>query len=82
VMKDQLPSSLAAADRVFVYSAGLGWDAVAALRPLGDRARCFEQLDALVGAIAVEARAGDQVLVMSNGDFGGIHEKLLAVLGR
>jgi UDP-N-acetylmuramate: L-alanyl-gamma-D-glutamyl-meso-diaminopimelate ligase len=82
VMKDQLPASLAAADRVFVYSAGLGWDAAAALRPLGDRARCFEQFDALVAAIAAEARAGDRVLVMSNGGFGGIHEKLLAALGR
>ena len=82
VMKDQLPASLAAADRVFVYGAGLGWDAAAALLPLGERARCFEQLEPLVAAIAAEARAGDRVLVMSNGAFGGIHEKLLAALGR
>jgi UDP-N-acetylmuramate: L-alanyl-gamma-D-glutamyl-meso-diaminopimelate ligase len=82
VMKDQLPASLAAADRVFVYGAGLGWDAAAVLRPLGERARCFEQLDPLVTAIAAEARTGDHVLVMSNGAFGGIHEKLLAALGR
>jgi UDP-N-acetylmuramate: L-alanyl-gamma-D-glutamyl-meso-diaminopimelate ligase len=82
VMKDQLPASLAAADRVFVYSAGLSWDAAAALRPLGDRARCYDQLDPLVAAIAAEARPGDRVLVMSNGGFGGIHEKLLAALGR
>jgi len=82
VMKEQLPASLAAADRVFVYGAGLGWDAAAALRPLGDRARCFDQLDPLVAAIAAEARSGDHVLVMSNGAFGGIHEKLLAALGR
>jgi len=81
VMKDQLPVSLAAADRVFVYGAGLGWDAAAALRPLGERARCFDQLELLVAAIAAEARAGDHVLVMSNGAFGGIHEKLLAALG-
>ncbi len=82
VMKGQLPTSLAAADRVFVYSAGLGWDAAAALRPLGTRARCFEQLEPMVKAIAAEARPGDRVLVMSNGGFGGIHEKLLAALGR
>ncbi len=81
VMKDQLPASLAAADLVFVYGAGLGWDAAAALRPLGERARCFEQIELLVAAIAAEARAGDHVLVMSNGAFGGIHEKLLAALG-
>jgi len=82
VMKDQLPASLAVADRVFLYSAGLGWDASAALRPLGERARCFDQLDPLVAAIAAEARPGDHVLVMSNGGFGGIHEKLLAALDR
>ncbi len=82
VMKDQLPASLAAANRIFVYCDGLGWDAADALRPLGERARCFEQLGPLVEAIAAEARAGDQVLVMSNGGFGGIHEKLLAALGR
>jgi len=82
VMKDRLPASLAGADRVFVYGSGLGWDAAAALRPLGERAHSFEQLDALVAAVAAEARAGDHVLVMSNGAFGGIHAKLLAALAR
>jgi UDP-N-acetylmuramate: L-alanyl-gamma-D-glutamyl-meso-diaminopimelate ligase len=82
VMKDRLPASLAGADRVFVFGAGLGWDAAAVLRPLGERARSFEQLDALVAAIAAEARAGDHVLVMSNGAFGGIHAKLLEALTR
>ncbi|HZN85292.1 MAG TPA: UDP-N-acetylmuramate:L-alanyl-gamma-D-glutamyl-meso-diaminopimelate ligase [Burkholderiales bacterium] len=82
VMKDQLAASLAAADRVYVYAAGLGWDAASALRALGDKARCIEPLEDLVATIAAEARAGDHVLVMSNGGFGGIHEKLLAALAR
>ena len=82
VMKEQLPASLAVADRVYVYTAGLGWDAVGALRPLGEKVRCIEPLEALVAAIAAEARSGDQVLVMSNGGFGGIHAKLLAALAR
>ena len=77
VMKDELPGSLAQADRIFVYSAGLGWDAAAVFAPAGARARCHESLEDLVGAIVGEARAGDQILVMSNGGFGGIHEKLL-----
>jgi len=77
VMKDALPGSLAAADRVYCYSAKLGWDPASALAPLGDKAVCHEDLDALVGAICAEARPGDQVLVMSNGAFGGIHQKLL-----
>jgi UDP-N-acetylmuramate: L-alanyl-gamma-D-glutamyl-meso-diaminopimelate ligase len=80
VMKDQLPASLAAADRVYVFTGGLGWDVAGALRPLGEKARCVELLEALVAQVAAEARAGDHVLVMSNGGFGGIHEKLLAAL--
>ncbi|MFO1413579.1 MAG: Mur ligase domain-containing protein [Burkholderiales bacterium] len=81
-MKDALPGSLAAADRVFCYAANLGWDVAAALAPLGGKALVRDDLAALVGAIAAEARPGDQVLVMSNGGFGGIHEKLLAALAK
>jgi len=81
IMKDRLAASLAGADRAYVYAADLGWDAAAALRPLGERARSFEQLDALVAALAAEARPGDRVVVMSNGGFGGVHDKLLAAIG-
>ncbi len=77
VMKDALPASLKDADLVFCYGANLGWDAAAALAPMGDKAVVKDDLDALVAAIAISARDGDQVLVMSNGGFGGIHEKLL-----
>jgi UDP-N-acetylmuramate: L-alanyl-gamma-D-glutamyl-meso-diaminopimelate ligase len=79
-MKAALPESLAAADRVFCYAANLGWDAGAALAPLGGKAAVHDDLDALVAAIAAEAKPGDHVLVMSNGGFGGIHAKLLARL--
>jgi UDP-N-acetylmuramate: L-alanyl-gamma-D-glutamyl-meso-diaminopimelate ligase len=79
-MKDALPGSLAAADRVFCYAANLGWDVAEALAPLGAKATVCDDLDALVAGIAAEARAGDHVLVMSNGGFGGIHGKLLARL--
>lgn len=85
VMKDALPTSLAAADLVFGYSAPSGkdasdWDLAAALAPLGAKASAWHDLDGLVAAIVREARAGDQVLVMSNGGFGGIHQKLLTAL--
>ena len=79
-MKAALPGSLAAADRVYCYAANLGWDAAAALAPLGERATVRDDLTALVDAIVADARPGDHVLVMSNGGFGGIHEKLLARL--
>ena len=80
VMKQALPGSLAAADRVYCYSGGLSWDAAEALQPLGTKASVYADLGALVSALARDARSGDHVLVMSNGGFGGIHEKLLAAL--
>ena len=80
VMNEQLPGSLAEADAVFCYANQLGWDAVEALAPLGDRARVFDDLAALVAAVAAAAHTGDHVLVMSNGGFGGFHDRLLAAL--
>lgn len=80
VMKSRLPESLALADRVFCYANALGWDAGEALAPLGKRAGAFDSLDELVAAVVAEARPGDHVLVMSNGGFGGVHDKLLAAL--
>ncbi|MGZ5090672.1 MAG: UDP-N-acetylmuramate:L-alanyl-gamma-D-glutamyl-meso-diaminopimelate ligase [Burkholderiales bacterium] len=77
VMKQALAGSLAAADRVFCFSGGLSWDPAAALAPLGSKASVYADLDQLIGDIAASSRAGDQVLIMSNGGFGGIHERLL-----
>lgn len=79
-MKAELPASLAAADHVFCYGAHLGWDAAAALAPLGDKATCFDDLEALVAAVTALAQPNDHVLVMSNGGFGGVHGKLLSAL--
>ena len=77
VMKDALPGSLKDADLVFCYAGNLGWDARGALAPLGGKAVVKDDLHELIEAIAAAARSGDHVLVMSNGGFGGIHEKLL-----
>ena len=80
VMKEALPASLALADRVYVYTSNLGWEAPAVLAPLGARVRCAEDLEVLISGIVSDARPGDHVLVMSNGGFGGIHSKLLSRL--
>ncbi|OGU23893.1 MAG: hypothetical protein A3K13_13450 [Gemmatimonadetes bacterium RIFCSPLOWO2_12_FULL_68_9] len=82
VMKDRLAASLAAADRVFCYSAGLQWDAAAALAPLGAKAAAYGDFERLLEAIAGAARPGDHIVIMSNGGFGGIHEKLLTKLSQ
>lgn len=80
VMKDALPASLKAADLVFCYAGNLGWDARGALAPLGDKVVVKDDLNELVKDIAAVAKSGDQILVMSNGGFGGIHAKLLEKL--
>ena len=79
-LKDQLAGSLSEADQVFCYSAGLGWDAATALASLGAKATVNENFDVLLAQIADNVRAGDHVLIMSNGGFAGIHGKLLSNL--
>jgi len=77
VMKDALPDSLKDADLVFCYSGNLDWDVRGALAPLGNKAVIEEDLATLIEKISAAALPGDHILVMSNGGFGGIHEKLI-----
>jgi UDP-N-acetylmuramate: L-alanyl-gamma-D-glutamyl-meso-diaminopimelate ligase len=80
VMKAALPASLKDADLVFCYIANLGWDVVEALDPIKNKSQVFENLENLVTAIANIAKSGDHILVMSNGGFGGVHQKILDAL--
>jgi UDP-N-acetylmuramate: L-alanyl-gamma-D-glutamyl-meso-diaminopimelate ligase len=87
VMQAKIADSLRDADRVFCFGPrsgphALGWDPRAALQSLGERAQVFEGVDPLVESVLAAARPGDHVVAMSNGSFGGVHEKLLAALRR
>jgi UDP-N-acetylmuramate: L-alanyl-gamma-D-glutamyl-meso-diaminopimelate ligase len=79
-MKAQLPWSLEQADLSFCHSGGLGWDPAEALAPMGERARIGRTIDEVLAQVRAAARAGDHILCMSNGGFGGIHARLLAAL--
>ena len=84
-MAARLPAALATADLVFCFGQNegkqaLGWDPTVVLASLGTRLQAHDQLDALVQALASQARSGDHIVVMSNGWFGGIHTKLLKAL--
>jgi UDP-N-acetylmuramate: L-alanyl-gamma-D-glutamyl-meso-diaminopimelate ligase len=79
-MAAQLPWSLEAADLAFCHSGGLDWDAAAALAPMGARAQVADAIDPLVAQIVAAARPGDHIVCMSNGGFGGVHERLLSAL--
>jgi UDP-N-acetylmuramate: L-alanyl-gamma-D-glutamyl-meso-diaminopimelate ligase len=83
VHRQTLAPSLAGADEVWLYTPpDLGWDALAALTPLGARAHASADVEGLVRSLAHSAHPGEHVLIMSNGGFGGLHGKLLAELGR
>jgi len=81
VHRDQLGQSLQKADAVWFFQPkDLGWDIREQVATLGARAQFSDQVDALAAGVAAAAHAGDHVLIMSNGGFGGLHEKLLTLL--
>lgn len=76
-----LAAALAPADQVWVYApADLGWDAQGALGALDGRLQVHAEVGALVTRLAGAARPGDHVLIMSNGGFEDIHQRLLTTL--
>jgi len=78
VHASRLPESLRQADQVLVFSPKtLQWDALSVFAPLGAKARVFDEVEAIVSALGQTVREGDQLLVMSNGGFEGIHQRLL-----
>ncbi|MGH8373533.1 MAG: UDP-N-acetylmuramate:L-alanyl-gamma-D-glutamyl-meso-diaminopimelate ligase [Gammaproteobacteria bacterium] len=83
VHRDTLAASLQDADRIFVYQApNVNWDVAGALSPLGARASVTRDIEQMVGSVSGELQRGDHVLIMSNGGFGGFHEKLIERLER
>ena len=79
-MTAQLPWSLEHTDLAFCHAGSLGWNAQAALAPMGDRAQVADNIEQLLAQIKAAARPGDHLLCMSNGGFSGIHAKLLTTL--
>jgi len=83
VHRETLAPSLAAADAVWMFAPpDLGWDADEVVASLGSKGRLARSLDELLKGLADSASSGDQVLIMSNGGFGGLHGKLLEALAR
>lgn len=82
VHREGFAEGLQAADRVFALRpAGLSWSLDDTLAPLGNKLTISDSVDELVELIAADSQAGDHLLVMSNGGFGGIHRKLLNAVG-
>ena len=79
-MKSQLPWSLEESDLAFCHAGGLDWNAHEALASMSDRAHVASNVDAVVQQVMARVRPGDHILCMSNGGFGGIHQKLVDAL--
>ncbi len=83
IHKETLAASLNEADQVLLFQPkGLDWEMDHVLDALPNKSSLHDDIDKLVAEICKEAKSGDHVLVMSNGGFGGIHEKLLVALDK
>jgi len=79
--RQQLAAATAAADRVFWFQPpGMDWSLDSVVEHSGSPAELVGDIDVLAQKVAAQARPGDQVVIMSNGSFGGIHQKMLAQL--
>jgi UDP-N-acetylmuramate: L-alanyl-gamma-D-glutamyl-meso-diaminopimelate ligase len=81
VHREELARSLRQADAVWLFQPDdLAWDLHDVSASMIVPVQVSDQLEELLDSIVAEARSGDRLVVMSNGGFGGIHEKLLAAL--
>ncbi|QFU21358.1 UDP-N-acetylmuramate:L-alanyl-gamma-D-glutamyl-meso-diaminopimelate ligase [Shewanella eurypsychrophilus] len=81
VHKDTLAGSMSLADQAYLYQAdSIDWDVKAAMEKSELPVSVLYDIDEIVNTVAREAKRGDTIIVMSNGGFGGLHNKLLAKL--
>ena len=79
--RDGLPESVAQADHVFWYApANLGWDLAATVASSTVPTTVCDSLEQIIAAVTALATPGTQIVVMSNGGFGGLHSKLAEAL--
>ncbi len=78
VHKEKLAESLTEADQIILYQPeGLDWGMQTVTEALADKAQLHSQIKSIVQLLKEKAKPGDHILVMSNGAFGGIHQKIL-----
>ncbi|ENS5446191.1 UDP-N-acetylmuramate:L-alanyl-gamma-D-glutamyl-meso-diaminopimelate ligase [Morganella morganii] len=81
ISKDDIAPALGRADEVFIFQpANIPWLVSEITERCVQPAYWSGDLDALTNTVAEHAQPGDHILVMSNGSFGGIHDKLLEKL--
>lgn len=78
VLKNDIAPALGRADEVFMLQPeNIPWDMAEIAAQCIQPAHFSGNLDKLVDMIIAEAKPSDHILIMSNGHFGGIHQKIL-----
>ena len=81
VHKKQLAPSLNLADEVILFQpADVDWDMQSVVNDVNGSAKLQRSIDDIVNLLSEQSQPGDHILVMSNGAFGGIHQKILSAL--
>ncbi|PCJ33335.1 MAG: UDP-N-acetylmuramate:L-alanyl-gamma-D-glutamyl-meso-diaminopimelate ligase [Gammaproteobacteria bacterium] len=83
IHQQTLAESLQAADQVILFEQqGMGLSLDTIQQQLGDTACVKHSIEDIISVVCQQAQQGDTVLIMSNGGFGGIHQKLLTALAQ
>ena len=81
VHKDEMMRSLKNADEVLLYQpAGLDWNLSSTVESSDVSAQVYDNVDAIINRLCENATSGDHILIMSNGGFDSIHDRLLSAL--
>jgi len=81
IHRETLADAFVEADHTFLYAAdNLDWDLSKAVSSLGKKVKVMDSIENIVNTVASLAEAGDHILIMSNGDFSGLHQKLIEKL--
>jgi len=78
IHKETLADAFIDADQIYLYAAdNLDWDLSKATSSLGEKVKVMQSIDDIVSKVVDLAEAGDHILIMSNGNFSGIQQKLI-----
>ena len=81
VHKDKIADSLSEADQIMLFQpADIDWGLQSVVSELGDKGRLFSSTDAIINELLAMMKPNDQIIIMSNGGFEGLHQRLLTAM--
>ncbi|MDH5517492.1 MAG: UDP-N-acetylmuramate:L-alanyl-gamma-D-glutamyl-meso-diaminopimelate ligase [Gammaproteobacteria bacterium] len=81
VHKAKLAASLSEADAVFLFQpADMDWALDEVISELGNKARLFNAVDDMINELMAMMTSDDHIMIMSNGGFEGLHQRLIKAM--